>query len=148
MAQSGTRADLAGLESILKQFDELPPLHAINTNGTHLPTVSRIVSPGIRRNLTGKHMGKLIASRAPAGGQDDVNTVQNTGGAVENIVLVPPQRLADLCQWYRYNLPGPTVVYRNEQGGTVKVARACIRPQGVASFGPIREPIFRVTFLV
>ena len=91
MARSGTEANLAELESILKQFNELPPLHAINTNGTHLPTVSRIVSPGIRRNLTGKHMSKLIASRAPAGGQDDVNAIQSTGGAIENIVLVPPQ---------------------------------------------------------
>ena len=93
-------------------------------------------------------MGKLIASRAPAGGQDDVNTIQNTGGAVENIVLVPPQRLADLCQWYQFNLPGLAVVYWNQQDGTVKVAHACICPKGAVSFRPIREPIFQVAFLL
>ena len=102
MARDGSRADLAEIESILKQFDEVPPLHAISTDGTHLPTVSRIMSPAIRRNLTGKDMGKLIASHAPAGGQDDVNAVQNIQVAPSRIliVLMPPQQQADLCQWY------------------------------------------------
>ena len=133
MARDGTSADLAALNSLLHQFDEIEPLHAISTHGTHLPTVSCLASPAICQNLTGKGIGTLISSQAPAGPQDLVDAVKNTGGAVQNTVLVPPQRLADLCQWYRFNLPGPAVLYRNQQGGTVKVARSCIRPQTVAS---------------
>ena len=80
----------------------------------------------------------------------DEDTVQTTDAdAVEpRTVVLPPQRLGDLVQWYRWNLPGPCVLYRNAQGGHVKVVRSCIRPRSLAAWGPIKEPIFRVTFLV
>jgi hypothetical protein len=75
-------------------------------------------------------------------------TVQNTPAVEPRTVVLPPQRLGDLVQWYRLNLPGPSVLCRNAQGGHVKVVRSGIRPRSLASWGPIKGPIFRVTFLV
>ena len=82
MAPSETSADLAALEGILQQFDEIEPLHATSTHGTHFLTISRIVSPAFRENPTGKGIPALISTRTPAGPEDAVHVI-STSGAVD-----------------------------------------------------------------